>query len=450
MELSVLIRKSIAILWFWKEGQSTLAFLQNLWAQNVTVLDKDSVDLESSDIAVISGESYLDSLDDFDVIFKSPGICPFSEKIVDHRTKLISQTQVFFENYTWKVIWITGTKGKSTVSTLLYQCLKKAGYNVKLVGNIWSPVLEEIDITSTTEYDYVIYEMSSYMLQDFIPRLHIGFFNNIYPCHLDWHGDWDTYKKAKLNILEKAEFKLVNAEFSNDEDIKNIQWKKILFNSEGKYRYKEEWFFIDDEFVYPNDDIALAGEHNRKNIAGVLAILDIIMQDSLKLKSVFTEVLPSFSGLPNRIEDIGTYEGIRFINDSIATTPESTIAAIQTFWFSLQTLFLWWEDSGFQFKEIRNEILHSSIQNIIAFPDTSEKIFPEIAMRDYEKPFEIEIEWRIFQILKTRHMKSGVDFAYKTTFPAKIALLSCAAPSFSLWPSYLIKAEEFRKYVENY
>lgn len=99
---------------------------------------------------------------------------------------------------------------------------------------------------------------------------------------------------------------------------------------------------------------------------------------------------------------------------------------------------------------IRQRILHSPIRNIIAFPDTSEKIFPEIETRDYEVAFEIEIEGKIFQMIKTRYMKTGVDFAFRTTLPGRVALLSCAAPSFSLWKNYLEKAAQFKKEVQNY
>ena len=199
-----------------------------------------------------------------------------------------------------------------------------------------------------------------------------------------------------------------------------------------------------------NIKIKGAREHNLKNISWVLAILDIIIEDIEKIQLIFQQVLPCFSWLPNRIEDIWIYEGIRFINDAIATTPESTIAAIETFDGALQTLFLGGEDSGFDFVKIRKKILDSSIQNIIAFPDTSEKIFPEIISRDYEKAFEIEIEDKTLQIIKTRNMKQAVDFSYKTTFHWRIALLSCAAPSFSLWKNYLEKAAQFKKEVQKY
>ena len=463
MKIQDLHNKKIAILWFGLEWQSSLKFLQEQGIEDITVLDKNEISqlsLEfspfsrergSNEIQVITWEIYLDSLSDFDIIIKSPGVSPFGEKLLPHREKFISQTQIFFENYTWKVVGITGTKGKSTISTLLYTCLQKAWYSVKLVGNIGSPVLHEIDVLWEATYDYIVYEMSSYMLQDFTPKLHIWFLNNIYPCHLDWHYDsMNIYKEAKLNILRNAESKIINSELQDDIEIMGIDWKKIFFNQAGKYEYHDESIYYEESKIFHISEIRLEGEHNMKNICGAASILGDIFQDTSKTLEILKQVLPNFSGLPHRIENIWIYEGITFINDAIATTPESTIAAIDTFGSDLQTLFIWGEDSGFDFKKIRQKILDSNIQNIIAFPDTAEKIFPEIKKRDYENAFEIEISGKLLQFIKTRSMKQGVDFTYKTTLPWKIALLSCAAPSFSLWTNYKEKAAEFIREVQEY
>ena len=449
MKLSELKNKTIAILWFWKEWQSSLNFLISIWINNITVLDENEILEQQEGVVYITWEDYLSTLWEFDLIIKSPWISPFSDKLLAHRDKFISQTQLFFANYTGKVIGITGTKWKSTISTLLNECLSVAGYDVVLAWNIWLPVLDEIDFNGKT-HDYVIYELSSYMLQDFSPSLDIWFLNNIYPCHLDWHFDsYNIYRVAKVNILRWAKTKILSWELSGDSEITSIKEDKHFFDSKGRYNHDENTFYIDWEAVY-SGDVKLLWDHNRKNISWIIAILDLILWDKNKIHWVLEEVLPAFWWLPNRIEDIGIYEGIRFINDAIATTPESTIAAINTFWNQLQTLFLWGEDSGFDFKSLRDVILNSNIQNIIAFPDTSSKIFPEIEVRDYEQAFEIELAGKSIQFIKTRSMISWVDFSYKTTLPGRIALLSCAAPSFSLWDSYIEKAEEYKKEVKEY
>jgi UDP-N-acetylmuramoylalanine-D-glutamate ligase len=113
------------------------------------------------------------------------------------------------------VIGITGTKGKSTISSLTYDALKKAKFTAKLVGNIGLPVLDEIDLLKGKKYDYVVYEMSSYMLDHFAPKNFISVVNNVYTCHLDWHKTFENYQDAKLNILRKSKYKLVHNVFAH-------------------------------------------------------------------------------------------------------------------------------------------------------------------------------------------------------------------------------------------
>lgn len=448
MKIADLHNKKIAILWFWKEWQSSLKFLISHGIQDITILDQNDIKDMQKHINYITGSNYLKSLWNYDIILKSPGVSPFQELLLPYREKFISQTQIFFSNYAWKVIWITGTKGKSTCSTLVYKLLLEFWYDVKLVWNIGTPVLEEIDLKHS--YDYIVYELSSYMLQDFSPKLDIGYLNNIYPCHLDWHYDsLAVYKEAKVNILRNSKIKIIHWDFSREWEVLAIKEDKVFFDTRWRYSFEEDSFFVDGERIF-KWDIALKWNHNKKNITWVISILFELWIWKDIIESCLYKILPSFEWLPHRIQDIGIYEGIRFIDDAIATTPQSTIAAIHTFDGDLQTLFLWWQNSGFDFSDLRSLILASSIQNIVAFPDTAELIFPEIEVRDNGKAFEIEIAGKLIQCIKTRDMKQGVDFAFKTTLPGKIALLSCAAPSFSIWKSYIQKAEEFISAVNEY
>lgn len=453
MILSELKNKKIAILGFWKEGKSTLRFLLRQWINDITILDKQEISkellCEDFKWSVYSWEKYLANIADYDVIFKTPGISPFQRELIEYRDKFTSQSELFFSAYKWKVIGLTGTKWKSTCSTLLYTCLKQAWYDVQLVGNIGDPVLDVIDLFGDM-HDYVVYELSSYMLQDFTPELEVGFLNNIYPCHLDWHYDsFAIYKQAKVNILLHAKTKIIHGNFSHISEIAELNESKIFFDSKGKYRYNQNGYKIEGEYIYTGEQ-KLLWDHNRANISWVITILDTLLHDRVRLAEVLLEVLPHFAGLPNRLEDIWVYEWICFINDAIATTPESTMAGIATFHENIQTIFLWGEDSGFDFSKLRTAILESKIQNIIAFPHTSEKIFPEIELRDYEKAFEIEIQGKQLQFIRTRSMRQWVDFSFRTTFAGRVALLSCAAPSYSLWKNYILKAEEFKKEVQRY
>ena len=449
----------IAILWFWKEGQSSLKFLLKQGKEKITVLDGDAgkenifreLQKNNKNLDWIFWWKYLDTLWDFDVIIKTPGISPFWEKLRPYKERFISQTHIFFNKYIGKVIWITGTKGKSTVSTLLYMSIKDLWYKVKLVGNIGNPVLDEVDIISWEKYDYIIYELSSYMLQDFIPKLDVWILNNIYPCHLDWHYDsFNIYKEAKLNILKDAHIKIVNAEFSCDREIQELTWERHFFWDKWKVYVESDGVYTDWNKIIWEQDMILKWKHNFYNIAAVLQCLLLICNDLSWVKENFKTTLKSFRGLPHRLQSIWIYEWIEFIDDAIATTPESTIAAINAIDGKLQTLFLWWQDSGFIFNELRKKILTSSIEMIVAFPDTSELVFPEIRYRPYDVPFEMMIEWKNILYLKTRSMKIAVWFTFRNSFPGRTVLLSSAAPSFSLWKNYIAKAEDFIKEIQNF
>ncbi len=450
--------QNIAILWFWKEWFSTLKFLLKNNIKNITILDgKNPEDKEKLDFVTqnniknIFWSEYLDTLENYDLIIKSPGITPYNEKILPFKDRLTSQTQIFFDNYKWKVVWITGSKGKSTTSTLAYGFLSSISPKVRLVWNIWTPVLDEIDVNSTDVYDYIVYELSSYMLEWLKPKLYVSILNNIYDVHLDWHHWKVNYSQAKENILLNSENRLVNFELSTNNLITKYDNLNYFWDN-WKYSYKDAWFYINEKLVLKDENIALEWHHNRKNITSIIWLLDIVSDESTfennldKLKII----LATFGWLPNRIEDIWTYNGIKFINDAMATTPESTMAALQTFGDKIGTLFLWWQDSGFTFDELRKAITSHNIKNLVLFPDTWEKIFWDLSKYDYETEFDLDLWEYKPHVLKTRTMRNAVDFAYKNTEIWKIVLLSSAAPSFSVWKNYQDKADQFINEVKNY
>lgn len=450
-KLKTYIDKKIAILWFWKEGRSSLDFLTKLWFSNITILDKNTKIEQQKNINYILGEKYIDSLWDFDLIIKSPWISPYNEKIKDYTKKITSQAQIFIDNYKGKIIWITWTKGKSTTSTLLFLTLVQAGYKTKLVWNIGNPVLEEIDLEANN-YDYIVFEMSSYMLEWLKPRLFIWYLNNIYNCHFDWHNWKENYHNAKFNLLQYSKNKIANIEAKNL--VNNIDGI-IYFGTSSNYVYNGFEFLINSKSVLEDEDIMIKWEHNRLNISWIIAILDTLVKKETASKHPLDHLINSlklclktFSWLSHRIEYIWTYNKIDFIDDAIATTPESTIAAIKTFEHNIWTLFLWWKDSWFEFEKLIENIIKYKIPNIVLFPDTWEKIFWDLSDYNYETEFYITIWTHKIKILKTKFMKSAVKFAYENTSEWKICLLSNASPSFSLWSWYIEKWIQFQEEVK--
>jgi UDP-N-acetylmuramoylalanine--D-glutamate ligase len=446
-ELKKYNNKKIAILGYWKEGKSSLDFLLKLWLKNITILDKNKEIIKINNVKYELGDKYLTNLGKYDLIFKSPWISPYNELIAPYKEKLVTQAQLFFDNYNWKVIWITWTKWKSTTSTLTYETLKKIWYNVKIVWNIGNPVLEEVDILNNESHDFIVYELSSYMLEWLKPNLFIWVINNIYNCHLDWHRWRTNYEKAKFWVINHSKHKLINYELKNtSKSIKNV----LYFWEQWDFYFKNWLFYKKEQIVLKDKNIALQWEHNRKNITAILWILDIIDSNNFsKNIDSLKSVLSVFSWLPHRIQNIWIYKWITFIDDAIATTPESTIAAIKTYEHNIWTILLWWEDSWFQFEKLRNILEKYNILNIVLFPDTWEKIFWDLSKFKYETMFKLG--WKYSpNILKTKSMKSAIDFSYKNTPEWKICILSNAAPSFSLWSWYIQKWLEFQKEVKEY
>ena len=472
--------KKIAILGFGKEGISTLRFLKKIWVKDITILDSNAkilnqnlslfMDLgleinsnlsdkklwDSQELKYIFWKDYLENIFSFDLIFKSPGISPYNITVLEKlKNKITTQTEFFFKYYPDRVIGITWTKWKSTTSSLLYNVLKELWYKVKLVWNIWNPVFDEIDITSYftgyksgfETYDFVVYELSSYMLEWFSPKLFISILNNIYNCHLDWHNWLQNYQEAKLNILKRSSFNLV--------------WEELKELIEARWFKNITYFGIDNWFS--GKDISLRWEHNMKNISGILKAIYIcyeILPNKLSLKQrdlKIKNVLKSFKWLPHRQENIGNYKWITFINDSIASTPESTIAALDTFGFDIDTLLIWNQDSWFDFTKLEFSIRKFSIKNIVIFPDTWEKLFDNFWKNiEFDKVYPNPISSKGF-IFKTLSMQNAVRFAYEKTKKWKIVLLSTASPSFNSlgvwvmpWKNYLEKGELFRKCVLEY
>jgi UDP-N-acetylmuramoylalanine--D-glutamate ligase len=451
MKIKELKNKKIAILGYGKEWKSTENFLKKININNYKILDKN---IDSN---------YLSNLEDFDVIFKSPWISPYNNpELQKNKNKLISQAEILADNFDWRIIWITWTKGKSTTSTLLYEILKELGYKVKLVWNIWNSVLDEVDLISEEKYDYLVYELSSYMLEWLELNIFVWLLNNIYDCHLDWHNWRKNYENAKFNIFKNAQHKLVSSELENIGYVGLHTLQGLdFFGLDWRYHYKNNAFYIGEKEILKDENIALNWEHNRKNISGIIWILDkigVIKKLSIEGFIPLKKVLSEFTGLAHRQENIWTYKWITFINDSIASTPESAIAAIKTFWEKISTVFIWNEDSGFDLTELRKIIEKYKIPNIILFPTTWEKLFWEFSKNmEFEKEIRY-VDWNFeTNLFKTLSMEEAVKFSYKNWKEGDVVLLSTWAPSFNAdwpwimpWKSFEEKWELFKRFVEKY
>ena len=433
--LDYLKNKKILILGFAREGIDTLQFLRKLFPRQIFAL-ADQKELSFFEVGARKlmakdrnlklhfGRDYLKRIGDYNIIIKSPGIPPKTIKPFLKKSQIVtSQTEIFFDNCPGKIIGITGTKGKSTTVSLIYEVLKKGGVKAHLVGNIGKPVLSSLFKASSR--DVYVYELSSHQLLNLKKSPQIAIFLNIYPEHLDYYEDFKQYLKAKQNVCryqKSSDFFLFNPD---DKYVKKTsaitKAKKIALNPEKA----KEW-----------ERANLLGDFNLLNMAAGIEIGRIFKVSD----QTIAKALKSFKPLSHRLEFAGTYKGIRFYNDSLATIPEATIAALDALGKDVETIFLGGFDRGLDFKILAKRILESDLKNLVFFPATGKRIWGEITKLNKKN--------RFFHCLFTDKMKAGVAFAYKQTLPGKICLLSCASPSFGLFKDYQERGNLFKKYVK--
>lgn len=428
MQFPEFIGKKIAILWYGREGKSTLNFLlkHGVDKNQITILDKNGVEEEW--ISIISGDSYLQNLDHYDLIFKTAGMPYFPEiqQVIDNVT---TQVQFFFDHFEGKIIAITASKGKTTMTSLAYQLLLDANYPVILAGNIGKPVLDQIDFDDTESY--VVIELSSFMLETLKKTNLISILGSIFPVHLDWHQTMENYVKAKGNILKGS---MTNIMFSSTKEqfFPTLSEDNLIVCWKGTdYTWDSDFFYVREEKLFSLSDIKLLWEHNVWNISAIVALAETLNIP----KDILIQTLISFNAVRHRLEKVWTFKGIDFYDDAISTSPFSTIAALDALGDTIDTLFLWWVDGWYNFDAMIDKIKKSQIRNLVLFPDSGERI--EQLLWDHS-----------YNILHTREMKEGVDFAYQYTTPWKIALLSTATPSFSLWKNFEEKGDLFQEWVK--
>ncbi len=418
--------KNIMILGFGQEGKDTFKFLRKFFPEK-TIGIADQKKLlkikKNNKIKLHLGEKYLESIKDYDLIIKSPGI-PF--KIIPKSTwpKITSQTEIFLNNCPGKIIGITGTKGKGTTAFLIYQILKKSfkrKIKIKLIGNIGQPVLNLLP--SATKKDIYVYELSSHQLHNLKKSPHIAVFLNIYPEHLDYFKDFEEYVRAKSNIFlwQKSQDYLI---YNKDNKIiKEIIRKAKNVSREQKIPIKGKNYEI-----------------NKEAAGAISKILNIE-------KEVVEEVIKGGKSLPHRMELIGNFKNIIFYNDSAATMPEATIAGIQSLGNRLETIILGGSDKNLEFKNLAKEILKSNIKNIILFPETGEKIYNSIVRHNKEKKHLNY--FFVKEKNKKNYIKKSIKTAIKHTEKNKTCLFSPASASFNIFKDYKERGDLFKKYLKN-
>lgn len=443
-----LSNKKVLILGFGREGRSTYNFIKgnNIdciigIADIMEILDNDLV--KNKNIKLHLGEKYLDVLEEYDLIVKSPGISLKDINIENIKDRITSQTELFLKYAGHKTIGITGTKGKSTTASMIYSILKEQ-YNVALVGNIGLPAFEMME--SYEQMQWYVYELSSHQLELVRHSPHISVFLNAYQEHLDYYKSYETYINAKKNIYK---YQTNGDWYIYNHDMKEIiAEEKILQNYIGLTYQKDIQLNVatfDDESIIvniggkektveiPRDLKNIIGEHNKYNLSAAVTIACVIGE---KLENIESGI-KKFKALPHRMEDIGTYKGVTYIDDSIATIPEATKRAIESI-KDVDTVIIGGMDRGIQYLDFAKYLAKANVPNVILTYDSGKKI--------YEMMAQLEVKNNVIYV---DDLEEAVEIAYKVTAKGKVCLLSPAAASYGVFKNFEHKGKRFKELVIN-
>lgn len=441
--------KKILVLGLAKSGFAVAKLLKKM-GSDVTVVDSNPLEknteakaLMDAGFKVITGSNDKKLIDDsFDYLVKNPGIF-YSNELVQQAEKLnipvITEPEIAYSYSDATMVAVTGTNGKTTVTTLIQLMLKhspefKQSY---YAGNIGIPISDVIQ--KATKDDVVVTELSSFQLQGTIDlHPHVAVLNNIYSTHLDFHKTRANYIKAKMHITKnqkKNDYFVVNWNTKEWQNLAKESAAKILPFSDNQEL--DNGAFVKDDVIYCNGekimstaDIQIPGEHNVQNALAAISVVKLydVSNDDI------IEVLSSFRGVKHRIQYVDTFGGHKFYNDSKATNVEATIVALTAFKTPI-TLIAGGLDRGNGFDELIPS-LKGKVNNLVVYGETADKVIKSAEKAD------------VSNIVKVNNLKEAVPEAYRQSSKGDIILLSPAAASWDQFKTFEQRGDQFIDEVE--
>ncbi len=416
--------KDILLLGFGREGRSTLEYIRKyLPDKKITLADKNPVSPDDENVETVIGECYLDCINEYDLVIKSPGVSLKDVDIAD-RAKITCQVDLFLRYAPCRKIGVTGSKGKTTTSTLTYMMLKEAGVDAVLIGNIGVPVLECIEKVNPDTV--AVIEMSSHQLEFCSCSPEVAVFTNIFEEHLDHYtGGFTGYVNAKTNI---ARYQDENGLFIYGEKSDIPQFVDLS-------KIKSEKLPVSDEtFDLPFDNEHLLGVHNKTDVCYAFAAsrrFGVTREQAVAAAE-------KFEGIEHRMEKVGEFDGIIFYNDCIATIPFAVLNAVHAL-KNVGTLIIGGKDRGLDYSSFVEDLLNEDIDNIICMPDTGYKIGRQLEEKNAKS-----------NILFAEDMEKAVSLAFENTGKGKICLLSPAASSYNVYKNFEEKGAHYKKLIYGY
>lgn len=437
--------KRILLLGYGREGQSTWNVLRRLGTYKVLdIADLKAPAAVPEDGTVWhTGPDYQKCMDDYDVVFKSPGIV-LERPENEYRCSILSQTEVFFQCFRDQIIGITGTKGKSTVTTLLYHLLKQAGMDALLVGNIGIPALDHMEEVKPDTR--IVFELSCHQLEYMTVSPHIGILVNIHEEHLDHYGTMEKYVEAKHHIFKNQgpdDILICNVQCLPEEGTCPSGLIRAGMDGSGKeldvvQEQDGTWVhFRGKSFCIPTDEIKLLGQHNYFDIGVAYGVCSILGMDD----QVFARGLKTYEPLPHRLQYIGEREGVKYYDDSISTICDTTIQALKTL-KDTDTVLIGGMDRGIDYRELIEYLSDCQVPHIILMEATGKRIYQEI--HKYYPEFKNRA-----RLILAEHLEDGVKRARQISRPGTSCVLSPAAASYGIFRNFEERGETFSRLVFN-
>ena len=377
-----------------------------------------------------------------DVVVKSPGITPYSEvalAAVAQGARFVGGSTLWFDEqaaadgYARNTICVTGTKGKSTTTALLAHLLRAGGHRTALAGNIGMPLLEILDPEPAPEFWAI--ELSSYQALDVAAaetRPEVAVVLNLFPEHLDWHGSEARYVADKLALVTQAKPRIavLNAADPRLASLRLPDSEVHWFNHAEGWHLRGDDVYRGGLFVFDSTRTPLPGRHNRGNLCAVLATVEALGLDA----SALAAHAGSFRPLPNRLQTLGTRDGITYVNDSISTTPHATLAALDCFRGRPVAVLVGGHDRGVDWSDFAEKVRHDPPAAIVTMGANGPRI---------HELLEPLAESADFHLASAADLPEAVTKARELLADDGVVLLSPGAPSFGQYRDYVARGRHF-------
>jgi UDP-N-acetylmuramoylalanine--D-glutamate ligase len=432
--------RKVGILGLGREGQAALEYLRSVCPGLELALicesppDKEAVAQLGDKDRLITGPLSQAQLERFDLLVRSPGISPYRRSIqaaMKAGVEITTPSSLWFASHSGeKTICITGTKGKSTTSALLAHALSTCGYRVRLAGNIGQPLLSCDD----NDVDWWVIELSSFQLADLDAKPTVAVILNLSEDHLDWHVTEQIYRRDKLKLAELAGDSPVIANAADPvlaealSGCTDITW----FNSDSGIHVNGSSILDGEEELPLSVPRELPGVHNLANIAAALTVLKAIGADVI----VAARGIASFQSLPHRLQLVGERDGVRFVNDSIASTPVATAAALEAMAGRPVTLIVGGLDRGLDWTPYMRGFESGMPQAVIAIPDNGPKIIKTLRKAGLQA---------VYGFHEVPDLGEAIELAEEITGAGGVVLLSPGAPSFPQFRDYRERGRHFAR-----